>query len=128
MHMYLYIRNVCTVYLCSERDGTIERYTGRKGGREKEGGRKSVHNFEMDIPNLLNCLMLTRNTHLSLPPPLSSSIFLSSSPSPFLRLSFPLYLSLLLYPLFLSFLTLSSSFLLSSSLPPCIPFYLSIPL
>jgi len=40
----------------------------------------TVCNFGMDNLNLHNCLILTRNTLISLPTPLSSSIFLPSSP------------------------------------------------
>jgi len=86
----------------------------------------TVHNFGMDNPNLLNCLILTRNTltlFSSLLPSLSSPIFLSSSPSSIFRPLYLLYISLS-YSIPLSFFfPLSSSILLFSSLysPPSHP-------
>src|SRR6218665_1893069 len=85
----------------------------------------------MDNPDLLNCIILARNTlplFSSLPPSLSSPIFLSSSPSSIfpLSLSSSLYSSLLLHPsifLFPLFLFLFTSLFLPSSLssPPSHP-------
>ena len=72
----------------------------------------------MDIPNLLNCLMLTRNTHPSRH--LSSSLLpllpFSASLFPYIFLSYSTLFS------FLSSLFLPPSF----SLPPFLPVYLSI--
>ena len=82
--------------------------------------------FGMDIPNLLNRLILTRNTFpLSLPSFQSSSIFLPSFPS-FSSTSLLPYISLFYYlPLFLFPLLLLSSLFLSSSLPLYLPLPLS---
>src|SRR6218665_3383767 len=78
-----------------------------------------------DSHNLFNCLILTRKpSSLYFPPPLSSSIFLPSSPT----FSFPsstLYLCFT--PSLCSYFPLSSSFILSSFLPPFLPPSLSSP-
>jgi len=87
-----------------------------------------VHNFWMDNPNLLNCLILTRNT-LPLSPSLPFFIYTNTNqiynmhkvrpkcePSSLFLLSpSSSYVSLLLHPSLFLFPSLSSSLLLTSS-------------
>src|SRR6218665_73242 len=85
--------------------------------------QRTVHNFSIDIPNLLNYLILTRNT-LPLSSFLPLFIYLSISHS---SLFYPLS-SLSLYLLVLSSLpsfSLSFSVVHSSSLPLYLPLLLS---
>src|SRR6218665_2827942 len=76
----------------------------------------------MDIPNLLTCLILARNTPFSLPPPLSLSIFLPYSPTPFSPLPFPIHPCSSLFSFF-PFLFILPSLVLPASLP----LYLTLP-